>query len=294
MTLPHPDLRRIADTDGTAHVKLPDGLEMHFRVDDCTDPWTEPHTVVLLHGVAESSEAWFGWVPHFARHYRVVRPDMRGFGASSPMPADFPWTLDLLADDLLAFFDALALHDGPSQPHLVAAKVAGMVALHFAARHPGRLASLTVIGNPIKGSDVTALAGYGADVVEQQGVAAWAANGQGGRLGSAMPPEAHAWWTAMMVRTPASTQAGFLRRLHLLDATPALPQVTCPTLVITNGATTGKTANITSATAVRAWQQRIPDARLLVMPSDSYHVAASEPDRAALATRAFIEALPPG
>ena len=267
-------------------VRLADGCNMAYRVDDFTDPWTEPEVVVLLHGVAESSEAWFGWVPHFARHHRVIRPDMRGFGLSTAMPADYPWTLDGMADDLLQFFDALGLK---RKPHLVAAKVAGMVALDFAARHPGRLASLTVIGNPVRGSDVTGLAGYGAEVVEQQGVAAWAANGQAARLGPDMPPAAHAWWTAMMGRTPASTQAGFLRRLGSFDATPLLERVSCPTLVIANGSSTGKTAQITSEAAVRAWQVRIPGSQLLLMPSDSYHVAASEPDRAALATRAFIE-----
>ena len=279
------DLRHIADDTGEATVMLPGGLAMHYRVDDFTDPWTEPRTVVLLHGVAESSIAWYGWVPHFARRYRVVRPDMRGFGQTTAMPADHAWSLDELADDLLAFFDALDL----DRPHLVAAKVGGMVALHFAARHPGRLASLTVVGTPVRGSDVTSLAGYGADVVKEHGVAHWAANGQAARLGPDMPPEAHAWWTAMMGRTPAGTQEGFLRHLHRFDATAALERIACPVLVITNGATTGKTRHITSAESIRVWQRRIADSRLLVMPSQSYHTAASEPDAAARAVRQFID-----
>ena len=63
-------------------------LTMHYEVDDFTDPWRKPETVLLLHGNAESGAAWYGWVPHLARHYRVVRPDMRGFGASTPMARD--------------------------------------------------------------------------------------------------------------------------------------------------------------------------------------------------------------
>ena len=59
-------------------------LEMHYEVDDFTDPWRRPQTVLLLHGNAESGLAWYGWVPTLARRYRVVRPDMRGFGASTP------------------------------------------------------------------------------------------------------------------------------------------------------------------------------------------------------------------
>jgi pimeloyl-ACP methyl ester carboxylesterase len=38
-------------------------------------------------------------VPLLARRFRVVRPDMRGYGASTPMPRDFPWTLDVIIDD---------------------------------------------------------------------------------------------------------------------------------------------------------------------------------------------------
>lgn len=35
-----------------------------FSVDDYTDPWREAETIPLLHGNAESSAVWFGWVPH--------------------------------------------------------------------------------------------------------------------------------------------------------------------------------------------------------------------------------------
>ena len=58
-------------------------LEMYYQVDNYTDPWTEPETIVLLHGNSENSDVWYGWIPHLARHYRVVRPDMRGFGRAT-------------------------------------------------------------------------------------------------------------------------------------------------------------------------------------------------------------------
>ncbi len=119
-------------------------LEMHYRVDDFTDPWTKPETILLLHGNAESSAAWFGWVPHLARRYRVVRPDRRGFGASTPMPRDFPWTLDIIIDDHIRLMDAL----GIERFYLVGAKYGGTIARAFAARRPERVRTLTVIGTP--------------------------------------------------------------------------------------------------------------------------------------------------
>src|SRR6266851_2197306 len=98
-------------------------LDMHYRVDDFTDPWRSPETILLLHGNAESGVAWNGWVPTLARDYRVVRPDMRGFGASTPMPADYAWTLDLLIDDFVGLMDALDI----ARFHLVGAKIGGTI-----------------------------------------------------------------------------------------------------------------------------------------------------------------------
>ena len=44
-------------------VRLSPDLEMHYRVDDFTDPWTSPETILLLHGNAESGASWYRWVP---------------------------------------------------------------------------------------------------------------------------------------------------------------------------------------------------------------------------------------
>ena len=96
-------------------------LDMHYEVDDFTDPWTQPETVLMLHGNAESGLAWWRWVPKVARHYRVVRPDMRGFGQSSPMPREFPWTLDRLIEDFCLLMD----HVRVDRFHLVGAKIGG-------------------------------------------------------------------------------------------------------------------------------------------------------------------------
>ena len=119
-------------------------LEMHYQVDDYTDPWLQPETILMLHGNCESSDAWYGWVPHLARHFRVVRPDMRGFGASTPMPRDYPWTLDVIVDDLSRLMDAL----GVERFHLIGAKIGGTMARGFAGRRPDRVRTLTVAGTP--------------------------------------------------------------------------------------------------------------------------------------------------
>ncbi len=57
--------------------RLDDTLDMHYELDDYTDPWTTPETILLVHGVADTSRAWFAWVPLLARRFRVLRPDLR-------------------------------------------------------------------------------------------------------------------------------------------------------------------------------------------------------------------------
>ena len=89
-------------------VEIRPGVWMAYEDHWFGEPWTAPETVVMIHGNSESSRAWTCWVPHLARHYRVVRPDLPGFGAS-PEPADYGWSAGELAADIGRFLDALGI-----------------------------------------------------------------------------------------------------------------------------------------------------------------------------------------
>jgi 3-oxoadipate enol-lactonase len=263
-----------------AMLHIPPDLDLFYLVDDFADPWREPGTILMLHGNAESCASWYGWVPTLARHYRVVRPDMRGFGASTPMPRDFPWTLDVIVDDYCRLMD----HLGIERFHLVAAKIGGTIARAFAARHPDRVRTLTVAGTPTPFR--VGAAERVPELVEQferHGVEHWARESMAGRLGSAFPPEGVEWWTEFMGRTAVSTQLGFMGTIACADVRADVPKIACPTLVITT-----EGSGLASVEETRAWQQTIPDSELLVVPGDSYHVAASDAERCAQATLEFI------
>jgi len=255
-------------------------LAMHYEVDDFTDPWHHPETILLLHGNAESAAAWYGWVPHLARHYRVVRPDMRGFGASTPMPRDFPWTVDRLIEDFVSLMDRL----GERRFHLVGAKIGGTIARAFAARRPERVVSLTVVGTPPPMREGAAeRAPELADEFETKGVEHWARRTMAGRLGSDFSPAGFEWWIKLMGRTAVSTQIGFMRTIACADIRADLPKIGCPTLVITTDG-----SGLASVDQTRAWQQQIMHSSLLVLPGNSYHVAATHALRCSEATLRFI------
>ncbi len=260
--------------------RLGNALDMHYEVDDFTDPWTAPETVLLLHGNCESGAVWFGWVPHLAREFRVVRPDMRGYGRSTPVARDFPWSIDVVIDDFIALMD----HLGVARFHLVGAKIAGFIARRFAARFPGRVLTLTVIGTPPPVYDVAARVESLTAEIERDGIEGWARRSMAGRLGSRFPAAGVEWWIKLMARTPVSSQICFVRNIPKADITADLPAIRCPTLVITTeGSALG------SVETTRQWQQMIPHSTLLVLPGDSYHVAASDADTCARATRDFIK-----
>ena len=56
-------------------LNLPD-CDLFYQVDNFTDPWTQPETVLMLHGNAESSLAWYAWVPVLpGKSYHVAASD---------------------------------------------------------------------------------------------------------------------------------------------------------------------------------------------------------------------------
>ncbi|MSP00359.1 MAG: alpha/beta hydrolase [Acetobacteraceae bacterium] len=255
-------------------------LEMHFQVDDFTDPWTKPQTILMLHGNAESGLAWYAWVPKLARQFHVVRPDMRGFGQSTPMPRDHKWTLDELTEDFCRLMD----HLGIARFHLLGAKIGGTIARAFAARRPERLITLTVVGTPPP-TRLEAAAGLPGLLrgFEEHSVEHWARQNMASRLGGAFPPEGHEWWCQFMGRTAVSTQLSFMPTIAVADIRADLPKIACPTLVITT-----QDSGLGSVDVTRAWQEQIPDSELVVLPGNSYHVAATHADQAAEATLDFI------
>jgi 3-oxoadipate enol-lactonase len=77
--------------------------ELHHRLDGPADA----PVVVLSNSLGTSLEMWDGQVPTLAEHFRVLRYDQRGHGASPTPPG--PYTVAELAGDALALLDRLGL-----------------------------------------------------------------------------------------------------------------------------------------------------------------------------------------
>ena len=265
-----------------SRLKVAADLEMHYRIDNFCDPWSEVETVVLLHGIAESSVAWYGWIPALASRLRVVRPDLRGFGKSTAMPADYPWSIDVIAKDVIALADRLEI----DRFHLVGAKLGGTVAVRLAAAATQRVSSLSIIGSPV------AAAGMLAEsvpswlrTIETAGVESWALSSMDARLGRSSSDAAKRWWAAMMAQTATTSLVGLLRALPQIDVTDDLDRIRCRTMVVT-----GSGGSLGTTQQIQAWQERIANSMLIVLPTDAYHIAAAAARQVAEHVAQFIEA----
>jgi pimeloyl-ACP methyl ester carboxylesterase len=243
-------------------------------------PWTTPEAVVMIHGNAESSRAWSAWVPHLAGRYRVLRPDLPGFGASTEPPG-YGWSAGELAADIGRFLDALAV----GRCHLIGAKYGGSACMRFAADSSHRLSSLCLFGSPFRGS------GSGnADAIRANGVRQWAAETQRARLGGDAPQAQVRWWTEeLMGKTNVRAAYGAASARVDMDLDAMLPRIGVPTLMVTT-----QESGLQSTATVERHAARIPDAEVIVLPGDSYHIAASAPDACARHALRFIDAVSQG
>lgn len=104
--------------------------------------WGEGPPLVLLHGASGSWTHWIRNVLPLARHFRVLVPDMPGFGDSDAPPE--PHTADGLADLVASGVEALV--PPPAELDLAGFSFGGIIAGLVAARLPRRVRTLVLLG----------------------------------------------------------------------------------------------------------------------------------------------------
>lgn len=101
--------------------------------------------VVLIHGSGPGVTAYANWrlvLPALADRFRVLAPDMAGFGFSE-RPEKAEYGLDLWAEQVVGFLDALDI----SKASVVGNSFGGSIALRLATRHPERVDRLVLMGS---------------------------------------------------------------------------------------------------------------------------------------------------
>lgn len=104
--------------------------------------------ILLLHGIAGSSQTWRSVIRPLSRRYRVVAPDLLGHGSSTKPRSDYSLgALSVMVRDLL---DGL----GITRATIVGHSLGGGVAMQFVYQHPDYVRRLVLIASGGLGPDV--------------------------------------------------------------------------------------------------------------------------------------------
>ena len=210
------------DVDGPALV--PDGPSMRSRP-----------TVVLVHGGPGGYDHSY-FKPAFSAltaRAQVVYLDLRDHGRSARQdPA--AWTFEACADDVRALCD----HLGIESPTVLGHSMGGIVALLYAARHPGHPGALVLQSTMARFDLERLVAGFGRagghDVAE---LARRAYDGRDvtdeewRRVFAAFGPRVPDADQLARRRTNPDVGVHGMERLRQLDVVAELPSIACPTLV---------------------------------------------------------------
>jgi non-heme chloroperoxidase len=200
--------------------------------------------VVWLHGLPLDSRSWSAQRAHFDPLARNVFVDLRGYGASSRLPADCADVTQLYTDDL----DRLLRHLDLREVTLIGFASAGHIALRFAAQHPQGLAKLAVINASPRfrrstdwpwGFDDASIDRF-VETAREGGIEALTdlVLDPATVLRDVGPHEAHRlkeWFGTMSRAAGTDTLMGFFDGISRDDDRHILPATTTPTMLITSG-----------------------------------------------------------
>jgi pimeloyl-ACP methyl ester carboxylesterase len=96
--------------------------------------------IVLLHCTGGSGRQWAGMAEALRSDFRVIAPDLCGYGGTAHWPGNGTFNLAVEADLIAALLDMLG-----NPAHIVGHSYGGAVALQLALRHPRYLKTLTLI-----------------------------------------------------------------------------------------------------------------------------------------------------
>jgi 3-oxoadipate enol-lactonase len=256
------------------------GTELAYEIRGTGTP------LVMVHGAQGDQTMFNGLASAFANHFRVLTFDQRGSGLSEK--PDMEYSIAMLADDTAALMD----HAGFAPAHVIGVSMGGTIAQELALRHPRKVRSLvlgcTTAGGPrairIGGEALTAAYSTKPMTAEERGRALAEAVFTKGYI------ERHPDLIPAMIearRQRPLDPVALEHRMHAVlkhDACDRLPQINCPTLVIT-----GRDDLLISWENSRILAQRIPGAELIVLEPAGHCFWLEQPEQAGEAILRFIQ-----
>jgi pimeloyl-ACP methyl ester carboxylesterase len=216
--------------------------------------------LVFIHGHPFNRSMWREQLRAFSLHYRIITPDLRGYGESKVIPGKT--SLEDFACDLARLLDFLNINN----IFLCGFSMGGQIALEFYRLFPERVRAL-ILTDTFAQLDTEEVK-QARDIIAERLID----EGMQGYADEVLPrmiapktieelPEVAAHVHAMMCATPRVGAAAALRgRSERRDYTPLLPDIDVPTLIIV-----GSNDEFTPVRDAEFMHRRIPNSRIAVI-----------------------------
>ena len=244
--------------------------------------------ILFVHGFPLSHSMWRHQLDAFSGDYRVIAPDLRGFGDSDVTEGTV--TMEQHADDLAALLDRL----GVDEPIVFCGlSMGGYVAWQFQQKYPQHLRALILC-------DTRAIADTAEGVENRQRLARMVLENGSAAVASAMLPNLFSPVTSerqqagidelrqtISATSPQGIAAASLGMAERTDVTSLLPNIKTPALLIV-----GEDDGISTPAEMQTIADALPNARL-VRISEAGHMSPLEnPEPVNQAIRNFLQELP--
>jgi pimeloyl-ACP methyl ester carboxylesterase len=117
------------------HLTTDDGVKLYYEETGKGIP------IVFVHEFAGDCRSWEPQVRYFARYYRCISYNARGYPPSD-VPEGSKYSQERARDDIRAVLDALKI----DKAHVVGLSMGGFATLHFGFTYPQRARSLVIAG----------------------------------------------------------------------------------------------------------------------------------------------------
>jgi 3-oxoadipate enol-lactonase len=257
---------------------------MKIRTNDIETNYTiegEGPWVTMSHSLACNLTMWDEQAKLLSRNFKVLRYDTRGHGESGAPPG--PYTLDQLADDAKALFDALDI----KRTHWIGLSMGGMIGETFALKHPGFFQSMVLADTTSRrppnaeqmwGDRVKTAREKGMEGVREGTLQRWFTEPYRAQRTDVMDKIG-----GDINATPVEGFAGCCDAIAKVDVLDRLKEIDCPTLVIVGAEDHG-----TPPEMARAIHDNLRGSELVVIPSAAHLSNVEQPDAFNSAVTSFL------
>lgn len=248
--------------------------------------------VLLVHGFPLDHTMWNSQIDALSPHFRVIAPDLRGFGRSPLGDVDpqHGIAMEQYADELVELLDAIGVMESIV---LVGFSMGGYIAWQFVRKHPARLCALIQCDTRAAADSEEGRAGR---IKVAENIAEWGSARVAEMMGPKLfsmhnletKPQLMAELRRVVSQTaPAGIAAAQRGMAARPDVTAMLPQIRLPTLVLV-----GEDDVISTSAEMRSITAAIPGATFVEIPASGHMTTMENPAAVNRALITFLKERP--